>query len=80
MNVILQANVCCVKFNPMSSYHLAFGAADHCVHYYDLRKHSEPLLTFKGMSTVYEKAVFRVKSVNVQSYYGLLATCIRCIS
>ena len=32
-----KANVCCVKFNPNSCYHLAFGSADHCVHYYDLR-------------------------------------------
>lgn len=46
--LLFQANVCCVKFNPSSSYHLAFGAADHCVHYYDLRKPVEPLLTFKG--------------------------------
>ncbi len=32
-----KANVCCVKFNPSSPYNLAFGSADHCVHYYDLR-------------------------------------------
>merc|ERR1711884_126891 len=32
-----KANICCVKFNPNSCYHLAFGSADHCVHYYDLR-------------------------------------------
>ena len=32
-----KANVCCVEFSPTSAYHLAFGSADHCVHYYDLR-------------------------------------------
>lgn len=41
------ANVCCVKFNPKSSCHLAFGSADHCVHYYDLRSLKEPLCVFK---------------------------------
>lgn len=41
------ANVCCVKFNPKSSCHLAFGSADHCVHYYDLRSLKEPLCIFK---------------------------------
>ena len=32
-----KANICCVKFNPSTRNHLAFGSADHCVHYYDLR-------------------------------------------
>lgn len=44
------ANVCCVKFNPKSSCHLAFGSADHCVHYYDLRSLKEPLCIFKVRS------------------------------
>lgn len=44
------ANVCCVKFNPKSSCHLAFGSADHCVHYYDLRSLKEPLCIFKVSS------------------------------
>lgn len=43
----VKANVCCVKFNPKSSCHLAFGSADHCVHYYDLRSMKEPLCIFK---------------------------------
>ncbi|KAF6028433.1 RFWD2 [Bugula neritina] len=60
LNIEAMANVCCVKFNPTSSYHLAFGAADHCVHYYDIRKHSEPLLTFKG----HLKAVSYAKFLN----------------
>lgn len=41
------ANVCCVKFNPRSSCHLAFGCADHNVHYMDLRNLKEPLCIFK---------------------------------
>ncbi|XP_062561026.1 E3 ubiquitin-protein ligase COP1-like isoform X1 [Armigeres subalbatus] len=55
-----RANVCCVKFNPKSSCHLAFGSADHCVHYYDLRNIKEPLCVFKG----HKKAVSYVKFLN----------------
>ncbi|RZF41135.1 hypothetical protein LSTR_LSTR010787 [Laodelphax striatellus] len=55
-----KANVCCVKFNPRSSCHLAFGSADHCVHYYDLRNMKEALTIFKG----HRKAVSYVKFLN----------------
>jgi len=55
-----KANVCCVKFNPTSCYHLAFGSADHCVHYYDLRSTKQPLNVFKG----HRKAVSYVKFLN----------------
>ena len=55
-----KANVCCVKFNPNSCYHLAFGSADHCVHYYDLRSTKKPLNVFKG----HKKAVSYVKFLN----------------
>ncbi|XP_050531054.1 E3 ubiquitin-protein ligase COP1-like isoform X1 [Daktulosphaira vitifoliae] len=55
-----KANVCCVKFNPDSSSHLAFGSADHCVHYYDLRHPKRALATFKG----HKKAVSYVKFLN----------------
>ncbi|XP_034234150.1 E3 ubiquitin-protein ligase COP1-like isoform X1 [Thrips palmi] len=55
-----KANVCCVKFNPCSSFHLAFGSADHCVHYYDLRNMKEALMVFKG----HRKAVSYVKFLN----------------
>lgn len=55
-----KANVCCVKFNPCSSYNLAFGSADHCVHYYDLRNLKEALSVFKG----HRKAVSYVKFLN----------------
>lgn len=55
-----KANVCCVKFNPKSSCHLAFGSADHDVHYYDLRNMNTPLCVFKG----HKKAVSYVKFLN----------------
>ncbi|XP_028133914.1 E3 ubiquitin-protein ligase COP1 isoform X1 [Diabrotica virgifera virgifera] len=55
-----KANVCCVKFNPKSSSHLAFGSADHCVHYYDLRNMKEAVNVFKG----HKKAVSYVKFLN----------------
>ncbi|XP_023029461.2 E3 ubiquitin-protein ligase COP1 isoform X1 [Leptinotarsa decemlineata] len=55
-----KANVCCVKFNPRSSWHLAFGSADHCVHYYDLRNMKEAVSLFKG----HKKAVSYVKFLN----------------
>ncbi|CAL4062949.1 unnamed protein product, partial [Meganyctiphanes norvegica] len=55
-----KANVCCVQFNPSSRYHLAFGSADHCVHYYDLRNMKEALKTFKG----HRKAVSYVKFIS----------------
>ena len=41
------ANVCCVKFNPKSSCHLAFGTASHCIEYYDLRNLKYPLSILK---------------------------------
>ncbi|KAL1505750.1 hypothetical protein ABEB36_005240 [Hypothenemus hampei] len=52
-----KANVCCVKFNPKTSTQLAFGSADHCVHYFDLRNMKEPVHIFKG----HKKAVSYVK-------------------
>ncbi|KAK7487262.1 hypothetical protein BaRGS_00021490 [Batillaria attramentaria] len=52
-----KANVCCVKFNPESRFHLAFGSADHCVHYYDLRHTRQPVGVFRG----HKKAVSYVK-------------------
>jgi len=58
-----KANVCCVKFNPSSCYHLAFGSADHCVHYYDLRHTKNPLNVFKG----HKKAVSYVKFLNKET-------------
>ncbi|KAN0021792.1 hypothetical protein ACTFIU_003937 [Dictyostelium citrinum] len=55
-----KANICCVKFNPCSSNLIAFGSADHHIHYYDLRQYKDPLLIFKG----HRKAVSYVKFMN----------------
>src|SRR5699024_6432891 len=54
------ANICSVKFNPKSLYHLAFGSADHRVYYYDLRNIKQPLNVFKE----HRKAVSYVKFLN----------------
>lgn len=56
-----KANVCCVKFNPCSSYHLVFGCADHFVHYYDIRKPNESLGVFKGHKKAVSYAQFLSK-------------------
>ena len=39
------------------SFHIAFGSADHCVHYYDIRKADRALQIYKG----HKKAVSYVK-------------------
>ncbi|XP_066259287.1 E3 ubiquitin-protein ligase COP1-like [Euwallacea similis] len=57
-----KANVCCVKFNPNSSSQLAFGSADHGVHYYDLRNMKEPVHVFKA----HKKAVSYVKFLDAE--------------
>lgn len=57
-----KANVCSVKFNPVSSCHLAFGSADQDVYYYDLRYLARPLAVLKG----HKKAVSYVKFLNGQ--------------
>ncbi|KAL9266877.1 E3 ubiquitin-protein ligase COP1-like protein [Drosera capensis] len=57
INIGMRANICSVKFNPGSSFHIAVGSADHHIHYYDLRNISQPLLVFNG----HRKAVSYVK-------------------
>ncbi|KAJ1984977.1 hypothetical protein H4R34_000321 [Dimargaris verticillata] len=60
MTLESKANICCVKFHPHSSHHLAFGSADHHIYYYDLRQPRHPLCLFKG----HRKAVSYVKFLN----------------
>ena len=55
-----KANVCCVQFNPHTAFHLAFGCADHFVHYYDIRNTKKSLSVFRG----HKKAVSYAKFVN----------------
>jgi len=60
MTIRSKANICCAKFNPESAHHIAFGSADHHIHYYDLRRPREPLFVLKG----HRKAVSYVKFLN----------------
>nr|GEU63467.1 E3 ubiquitin-protein ligase COP1-like [Tanacetum cinerariifolium] len=57
LNIDMKANICSVKYNPGSSFHVAVGSADHHIHYYDLRNISQPLHIFSG----HRKAVSYVK-------------------
>lgn len=57
LNIDMKANICCVKYNPGSSNHIAVGLADHQIHYYDLRNTSHPVHVFSG----HRKAVSYVK-------------------
>ncbi|GAB2285237.1 coatomer subunit alpha [Dionaea muscipula] len=57
LNIDMKANICCVKYNPGSSYYVAVGSADHQIHYYDLRNISQPVHVFGG----HRKAVSYVK-------------------
>ncbi|CAH9135821.1 unnamed protein product [Cuscuta epithymum] len=57
INIGTKANICCVKYNPGSSYHVAVGSADHNIHYYDLRNTTHPVNIFSG----HKKAVSYVK-------------------
>jgi len=59
----IKANVCCVQFNPHSSFHIAFGSADHCVHYYDIRRSDRELQVFQG----HKKAVSYVKFLDANT-------------
>ena len=53
----VQANVCCAKYDPSRPHELAVGAADHCVHMYDLRRPTSPLHSLSG----HRKAVSYVR-------------------
>ncbi|TPX60812.1 hypothetical protein PhCBS80983_g01560 [Powellomyces hirtus] len=50
-------NLCSVKWNPTHQHHVAFGSADHHIHYYDTRNLSAPLHIFQG----HKKAVSYVR-------------------
>ncbi|KAI3741015.1 hypothetical protein L1987_58679 [Smallanthus sonchifolius] len=60
LNIDMKANICSVKYNPGSSYHVAVGSADHHIRYYDLRNISQPLHMFSG----HRKAVSYVKFIS----------------
>ncbi|KXS12621.1 WD40 repeat-like protein [Gonapodya prolifera JEL478] len=52
-----KANVCSVRFNPEVNHQIAFGSADHFIHYFDIRNPSQPIHSFRG----HKKAVSYVK-------------------
>ncbi|XP_024399141.1 E3 ubiquitin-protein ligase COP1 isoform X2 [Physcomitrium patens] len=60
LSLDMRANICCVKYNPGSSNHIAVGSADHHIHYFDLRNARIPLYVFKG----HRKAVSYVKFIS----------------
>lgn len=66
-----KANICSVKFHPTFGHHLAFGSADHHLHYYDLRNTSAPLYVFKG----HRKAVSYVKFLNANEVVTASTDC-----
>nr|XP_043623903.1 E3 ubiquitin-protein ligase COP1-like [Erigeron canadensis] len=57
INIDMKANICCVKYNPGSSTHIAVGSVDHHIHYYDLRNTRHPIHIFSG----HQKTVSYVK-------------------
>ncbi|XP_031130639.1 E3 ubiquitin-protein ligase COP1-like [Ipomoea triloba] len=57
LSIDMKANICSVKYNPGSSFHVAVGSADHHIYYYDLRNISQPLHIFTG----HRKSVSYVK-------------------
>ncbi|KAG9292436.1 hypothetical protein G9A89_015306 [Geosiphon pyriformis] len=59
-----KANICCVKFKPDISHYIAFGSADHHIHYYDLRQTREPVFVYKG----HRKAVSYVKFIGPNEF------------
>jgi len=55
-----KGNICSVKFNPFIANQIAFGSADHQIHYYDLRNTSVPLFVLGG----HKKAVSYIQFLN----------------
>jgi E3 ubiquitin-protein ligase RFWD2 len=55
-----KGNICSVKFNPYITNQLAFGSADHHIHYYDLRNTSVPLFVLGG----HKKAVSYIQFIS----------------
>ncbi|KAJ3174844.1 RING finger and WD repeat domain-containing protein 2 [Geranomyces variabilis] len=56
-------NLCTVKWNPEVHNQIAFGSADHHIHYYDTRNLATPLHVFQGHS----KAVSYVNFVSANT-------------
>jgi E3 ubiquitin-protein ligase RFWD2 len=66
-----KANVCSVRYHPTNGNHLAFGSADHHIHYYDLRMMDSPLRVYQG----HKKAVSYVRFLNSQELVSASTDC-----
>ncbi|KAJ3313799.1 hypothetical protein HDU76_002555 [Blyttiomyces sp. JEL0837] len=66
-----KANICSVKWNPEISHQLAFGSADHNVHYYDLRNPGKPLYILQG----HRKAVSYVQFLSRHEMVSASTDC-----
>ena len=66
-----RANICSVKFNPHSRYMLAYGSADHGVHYVDLRSPNQPLLELLGHKKAVSYVDFMGPNELVSAYVAL---------
>ena len=77
--VTSKANMCCVKFNPETSNNIAFGSADHHIHYYDLRSLKDEVFVFKGhvkaVSYVRFLSADELVSASTDSTLKLWGTC-----
>jgi E3 ubiquitin-protein ligase RFWD2 len=71
MTIDSKANVCSVKFHPIHSNFIAFGSADHHVHYYDLRNLKEPFHIFRG----HKKAASYVKFTSATELVSASTDC-----
>ncbi|GLJ40847.1 hypothetical protein SUGI_0844910 [Cryptomeria japonica] len=60
LTIDVKANICCVQCYPSSRNYIVVGSADCNIHYYDLRRISEPLYVCRG----HRKAVSYIKFIS----------------
>jgi len=69
--ITTKANICSVRFNPVENHQIAFGSADHHIHYYDLRNITAPLSIVRG----HRKAVSYVRFINKNEMVSASTDC-----
>ena len=67
-----RANICCVKYNPHSCHMLAYGSADHGVHYVDLRNPNQPLFELLGHKKAVTYVDFMSPNEIISAYVALI--------
>ena len=72
LSISTRANICSVKFNPHSLYMLAYGSADHGVHYVDLRNPNQPVLELLGHKKAVSYVDFMSPNELVSAYVTLM--------